>query len=230
MIDTALDVIRKRYDKRHNPVAGDTVCVICAGNGNIYTASNEYIKDENSSENIHAEIIALKKMQEEGITQIKALTVFNACTATPLLPCNDCISYILSLNPENYHALIVTPNGNIFITDVGRFAAGTDYSRVRSSQSPYSVYTDIPDHSRGASLYINPSGGFGPAMNNPANRPVSRPAYPQVSMPQPAMRVYGPGPAKQAADSPALHANQNGVNNLLKSKLTTLFQDGPDDE
>ena len=108
-IDIAVDAIRKRYDKRHNPVPGDTVCVICAGNGNIYKGFNEYITSGNVSQNVHAEISAVKMMLDEGQSKIKAMIVYNSCSVSPLLPCNGCIDYVLSLNPENKDTVVVTP-------------------------------------------------------------------------------------------------------------------------
>lgn len=227
MIDTAVDVIRKRYDKRHNPVAGDTVCVICSGNGTVYTASNEYVFRGETTENIHAEIIALKKMQEDGQTKVKAVTVFNSCTSTPLLPCNGCISCILSLNPENVHALVVTPNGNMLITDVGRFAAGPDFSQTRMSGGYYSVYTDFPDTNRGASLYSNPSGGFMPNMSMQVNMP---PVYGQNVSDNTASPVkYTPENTPKSVSPPQrseqMKMSRNGVNNILKNKLNSLFNE-----
>ncbi len=250
MIDTALDFIRKRYDKRHNPVVGDTVCVICAGNGNIYSASNEYITRDDVKENIHAEITAIRKMQADGQNVIKAITVYNSCSGTPLLPCNGCIAHILALSPENVNTLVITPNGNIPVTEVGRYSAGIEYSNTRVAGGGYSVYTTIPEISRGASLYINPNGGFGPAMNaappnqlaypkpvdsslvypgNMNQRSVMPPVRRSVQMP-PQRSVQNPVNnlpplTGQKAGVSAARMSQNGVNNLLKSKLSTLFSD-----
>ena len=236
MIDTAIDVIRKRYDKRHNPLPGDTVCVICAGNGNVYTASNEYVVKDNVSENVHAEINALKKMQADGLTKIKAVTVFNSCTITPILPCNGCITFITSLNPENSHALIVTPNGNIPITEVSRYAA-PDRSQSRVASSYYSVYTSLPASNRGASLYTGPSGQ--PYSQTSRSITSNQPVYYRRSQPNGNMSAmsglvgvsYSSRTANTAiAGKGPVRANQNGVNNLLKNKLSTLFEDDDAEE
>ncbi|WP_156036887.1 hypothetical protein [Ruminococcus sp. HUN007] len=231
MIDTAIDVIRKRYDKRHNPLAGDTVCVICAGNGNVYTAYNEYVVKDDSSENVHAEINALKKMQADGITKIKAVTVFNSCTVIPILPCNGCISYIMGINPENSRALIVTPNGNIPITDVGRYAAVPDRMMPGMSKG-YSVYTTVPESNRGASLYMAPQGMPNTGMSSPVSR--NNPVYLRSNAMQSNMSYvsgqYGMMSGNMRSNAPvsmraAVRPNQSGVNNLLKNKLNTLFED-----
>jgi cytidine deaminase len=236
MIDTAIDVIRKRYDKRHNPLPGDTVCVICAGNGNVYSASNEYVVKDNVSENVHAEINALKKMQADGLTKIKAVTVFNSCTITPILPCNGCITFITSLNPENAHALVVTPNGNIPITEVGRYAA-PDRSQSRMAGSYYSVYTSLPASNRGASLYTGPSGQpFSQTSRSITsnNRPVYyRSSQSNMNMSAMSGRVgvsYASRNVNAAAGRTPVRTNQNGVNNLLKNKLSTLFEDDDAEE
>ncbi|MBQ5990011.1 MAG: hypothetical protein IJL67_11015 [Oscillospiraceae bacterium] len=230
MIDTAIDVIRKRYDKRHNPLPGDTVCVICAGNGNVYTACNEYVVKEDVSENVHAEINALKKMQADGLTKIKAVTVFNSCSITPILPCNGCISYILGMNPENSHALVVTPNGNIPITEVGRYAAGPDRSQTRMSGGYYSVYTAVPETNRGASLYTAPP----VSQTNSMSRQSAgyRPGYMKMQTTQ--MAAYMSRQTAAQAGPVSMRApvrpNQNGVNNLLKNKLNTLFEEDDAEE
>ncbi|MBP0960791.1 MAG: hypothetical protein J5864_01480 [Oscillospiraceae bacterium] len=230
MIDTAIDVIRKRYDKRHNPLPGDTVCVICAGNGNVYTACNEYVVKEDVSENVHAEINALKKMQADGLTKIKAVTVFNSCSITPILPCNGCISYILGMNPENSHALVVTPNGNIPITEVGRYAAGPDRSQTRMSGGYYSVYTAVPETNRGASLYTAPP----VSQTNSMSRQSAgyRPGYMKMQTTQMAAYMSRQTAAKAGPVSmrAPVRPNQNGVNNLLKNKLNTLFEEDDAEE
>ena len=232
MIDTAIDVIRKRYDKRHNPLPGDTVCVICAGNGNVYTACNEYVVKDDVSENVHAEINALKKMKADGLTKIKAVTVFNSCSITPILPCNGCISCILGMNPENSHALVVTPNGNIPITEVGRYAAGTDHSQTRMSGGYYSVYTAVPETNRGASLYTappvnqmsRPSAGYRPAYMRQTTQ--GNMAY----FSRQSAAHYGSKTAGPASMRVPVRPNQNGVNNLLKNKLNTLFEEDDAEE
>lgn len=227
MIDTAVDVIRKRYDKRHNPVVGDTVCVICAGNGNIYTASNEYVNVNGITENVHAELNAIRKMQADGQTRIKAVTVFNSCSVTPLLPCNGCIMYILGLHPENVSTLVVTPNGNMLITDVSRFAAGPDLSRKRTSMTGYSVYTEFPENNRGASLYNNPSGSLMPEPAPVTNSQIY--GRPPVIMNPPvsaAVRMNRSAAAgKVSAGNVPVAGKQNGVNNILKNKLSALFEE-----
>lgn len=203
MIDIVIDAIRKRYDKRHNPVPGDTECVICAGNGNIYIGSNEYVTIGNVSQNVHAEISAIKKMTGDGQTKIRAIIVFNACSVSPLLPCNGCIEYILSIDPENTGTVVVTPSGNMLITDVSRFAAGTECQTRRDDSGFCSVYTSVPDFNRGASLYsVSPDGRFPPG--NAAN-----------------VSVHSVG---NVVASP-VKANHKGVNNVLKDKLNRIFKD-----
>lgn len=224
LIDTAVDTIRKRYDKRHNPVMGDTVCVICAGNGNIYTGKNEYVTKEDCTENVHAEIDALKKMQDDGQTVVKAMTVFNSCNVSPILPCNGCIDYILSLDKENTKTLIITPNGNMFITDVARYAAGTDNMQTRRTESRYSVYMNVPEHNRGASLYMAPP--VMPGQGMPASRSMNMSA--NLSANQPNYSANYQNIPENANSGQPVRPNQNGVNKLLKNKLLNLLDD--DDE
>lgn len=225
LLDTAIDTIRKRYDKRHNPVMGDTVCVICAGNGNIYTGINEYILKENYSENIHAELDALKKMQADGQTVVKALTVFNSCNISPILPCNGCIKYILSLNDENRNTIVVTPNGNMYMTDVSKFAAGVDNFQTRHAESQYSVYTNVPEPNRGASLYMNPPEMMTQRMNQSGMMNVSAGMPGNANNPSVYSGNFNNMPNGNVPVSQHIRTNQNGVNKLLKNKLNNLLDD-----
>lgn len=122
LIETAIDTVRKRYSNGSSPHMVDTVCVVCSGSGKIYTGINIINNNGNFPENVHAEIDVINKMRAEGETIVRAITVFNSCNVSPILPCNGCIGMIMSMNPENANAQIVTPSGNIRITDVGRAA------------------------------------------------------------------------------------------------------------
>lgn len=161
IIDKAIEMINKRYDKGHNPVMGDTVCVVLTADGKIYTGQNRYVYPNNSTSgiqnNIHAEEEAVRSMKADGEKVIRAITVFDSCSGQPILPCNGCINLIMSLDQENVNSLIVTPSGNIRITDVHMYAAPV---QMHMNMPGYSVYNNIPEHNRGASLYTNPGSSY----------------------------------------------------------------------
>ena len=70
----------------------DTVCSIESGSGRIYTGISR--ADMNAL--IHAEVDAVRNMQAAGENVIKALLLISTQNRTPMLPCNNCLGYILS--------------------------------------------------------------------------------------------------------------------------------------
>ncbi len=217
LIDTAIDLIKKRYTNSTPPVVGDTVCVIYAGNGKIYTGINTYVVSGNLQNNIHAEIDAVNKMRSEGESKIIAMTVFNSCNISPILPCNSCINMILTLSFENTGTLVVTHNGAINITDIGRYVStpsNNAYQMPGNSMAGnnYSIYHNIPETNRGSSLYINPNArnesiGYVNNMNMPNQSTFVQPMTNSVTM--------------QTAPPP----KTPGGSSLLKNKLNNLLGD-----
>ena len=72
---------------------GDTVCAIQSRSGRVYTGISRM--------NLHAEIDAIRNMQGAGEVIIDGILLLSAQNGLPMLPCNNCIGYILSLHPEN---------------------------------------------------------------------------------------------------------------------------------
>jgi hypothetical protein len=97
----------------------DTVCSIESGSGRIYTGISR--ADMNAL--IHAEVDAVRNMQAAGENVIKALLLISTQNRTPMLPCNNCLGYILSLAPENANCVILMQDRLIGINEVGMFAA-----------------------------------------------------------------------------------------------------------
>lgn len=135
LIDTAIEAIKERYNRKKSPVMGDTVCAICSGSGKVYIGMNVNTMIGNIPNNIHAEIDALNKMKADNETVVKAITVFSSCNIFPIFPCNSCINLIMSLDTENANALIVTPGGNVNITEVWRYASNSFHYRMQSVQN-----------------------------------------------------------------------------------------------
>lgn len=97
----------------------DTVCTIQSISGRIYTGISR--TDMNST--IHAEIDAVQNMLAAGENIIEGLLLLNTQNRTPMLPCNNCIGYIMSLAPANANCMIMMPDRMISISEVGMFAA-----------------------------------------------------------------------------------------------------------
>ena len=97
----------------------DTVCSVQAASGMIYTGYSR----TNMNPPVHAEIEAIGNMLAAGENIIQGLLLISTQGREPLLPCNSCIGYILSLAPENSECMIAMQDRMIRITDVAMFAA-----------------------------------------------------------------------------------------------------------
>ena len=97
----------------------DTVCTIQTISGRIYTG----ISRTDMNQTIHAEIDAVQNMLAAGENTIEGLLLINTHSRTPMLPCNNCIGYIMSLAPANANCMIMMPDRMISISEVGMFAA-----------------------------------------------------------------------------------------------------------
>lgn len=218
LIDTAIDLVNKRYTNGSSPLSGDTVCAIYAGNGRIYTGMNVYVVQGNIPNNIHAEIDAINRMRADGETRIIAITVFDSCTVSPILPCNVCINLIFSLNYENTGAVVLMHNGTMNIANIGRPAIvpnGNNTNMTMAGNNNYSVYHGVPDTNRGASLYIPPNN---PNDGNPYMNNVNTQAH-NSYMPQ---QKSGPIANSVTLTTPL---KRSGGSSILKNKLNNLLGD-----
>ena len=97
----------------------DTVCTVESASGRIYTGISR--TDMNAV--IHAEVDAVRNMQAAGENIISAMLLISTQSRSPMLPCNNCLGYILSLAPENANCMILMQDRMIRIVEVGMFAA-----------------------------------------------------------------------------------------------------------
>ena len=99
----------------------------------------------------------------------------------------------------------------------------------------YSVYTAVPETNRGASLYTAPPVSQMSSMSGPVAgyRPGAlrmQSAQGIVSYSRQSAAAYGNRTAGPVSMRPPVRPNQNGVNNLLKNKLNTLFEEDDAEE
>jgi cytidine deaminase len=99
----------------------DTVCAIESASGRIYTGISR--ADMNTM--IHAEIDAVRNMLAAGENIVQGLLLIGTQSRAPMLPCNNCLSYILSLAQENASCMIMMQDRMISIGEVGMYAAPT---------------------------------------------------------------------------------------------------------
>ncbi|MBP5431550.1 hypothetical protein [Ruminococcus sp.] len=126
----------------------DTVCSIESASGRIYTG----ISRADMTGIIHAEADAVMNMQAAGESAIAALLLISTQSRTHLLPCNNCIGYILSLDPSNVNCMILMQDRPVSITEVGRFAAPCESvpEPQNFSAPPYQQYQQYQPYSSAA--------------------------------------------------------------------------------
>ena len=128
ILNIAAEVAKKRAESGVSVNPDDTVCVIRTSTGNIYTGINRFQVHNGMVNAIHAEIDAINNMKLNNESIIESITVINSYTLSPILPCNNCINIIISINPENIKCQIVTPVHNIPVTAVNQFVANNTAS------------------------------------------------------------------------------------------------------
>ncbi|MBP3271047.1 MAG: hypothetical protein J6M17_02315 [Ruminococcus sp.] len=120
----ALDAVNKRVQGGEYIGPDETVCVICSQSGKMYTGISHIEMMNGAPMSIHAEIDAIRKMQSFGEVAIASLVLMNSLSRSPMLPCNGCVSYIMSLTPDNASAVVMMPDRMIRLPEVSMFAGG----------------------------------------------------------------------------------------------------------
>ena len=102
--------------------AEDTVCAIKARSGAIYTGASHSNRNAHGGMGVHAEVEAVQNMLAAGETIVDEIVLIGTQSRMQMLPCNNCVNYILSLHPENQGCFILMPDRAINIQEVGMFA------------------------------------------------------------------------------------------------------------
>lgn len=122
--DAAVNVVNQ-IAAGGEPLSPDkTVCVICSGTGRIYYGVSRVDMVNGAPVDIHAEIDAMRNMQDMGENKVETLILIDSFNRTAMLPCNNCVGFILSQNPENSMGTIAMPDRLIPLSEVGMFAGG----------------------------------------------------------------------------------------------------------
>lgn len=113
--------------------ADDTVCVIINNNDKTYVGFSDTDLREGRLVTGCSEKEAAKNMLSDNSSEITAMVTLNCISRIPVLPCAECVSMILEMNPKNTETLIITPAKTyIKITDTDRFVPGKDNSALES--------------------------------------------------------------------------------------------------
>ena len=182
----------------------DTVCTIQTASGRIYTGISR--TDMNNA--IHAEIDAVQNMLAAGENIIEGLLLINTQSRTPMLPCNNCIGYIMSLAPANANCIIMMPDRMISISEVGMFAApmGNMPEPTRyGGHAPAAVQPQYTAHAK-----ASPITSGQPSANNTAAPPLAATPF-----------------AESHVESTSVSMDTNTANakgDLLKNKVSSLLK------
>ena len=112
----AVDVVNQIAAGGEALTPDKTVCVICSGTGRIYYGVSRV--------DSHAEVEAVRNMQGMGENKVDTLILIDSLNRAAMLPCQNCVGFILSQNPENAQATIAMPDRLIPLGEVGNFAGG----------------------------------------------------------------------------------------------------------
>ena len=123
--DAAVNVVNQ-IAAGGEPLSPDkTVCVICSGTGRIYYGVSRVDMVNGAPVDIHAEIDAMRNMQDMGENKVDTLILIDSFNRIAMLPCANCVGFILSQNPENSMGNIAMPDRLIPLSEVGMYAGGT---------------------------------------------------------------------------------------------------------
>ena len=100
-----------------------TVCALQTLSGRIFTGISRNDMNGHTAVPIHAEVDAVQNMLASGERTIAALIMINTQNRMPMLPCNNCIGYIISLDQRNAECLVIMPDRMIKLTDAGMYAS-----------------------------------------------------------------------------------------------------------
>lgn len=197
----------------------DTVCAVRTRSGRIFTGASR--PNAPGVMGVHAEVEAVQSMLDAGETIIDELVLIATQTRMPLLPCNNCIGYILSLHPENANCAVLMPDRAIRITDVGMFTGNA---------APAPEPQMFQGVNNGPVIMGN---GFMRAPAEPAakSQPLNKPAPPPPPV-QPAEKPQ-PEPEEDEDDNyiePLETNTDNSTSNMLKNRVNSLLRSASDDD
>ena len=199
----------------------DTVCVVCSAGNRIYTGVSRTEVQGGTQTNIHAEIDAMQHLQQAGETAVTGLLLIKTYSRSPILPCNGCIRYILSLHPENARCQIVLPDRMMPITEIGQPAAGASAHSMypQGMSMPFQAATGMQGSVSGSMPFQGAAPAAGPvvvstSMPYQAASPVS--GYGQSQTSQNGAGRYVGTPMTKSKDSNASYL-KNRVGNLMNA-------------
>ena len=107
IFQTGRELINQRIRSGEPLLPDDTVCVIAAASGRLYTGLNRRETVNGAVRNVHAEAEAMRSMQASSETAIRTVLLLSCANGSPLLPCDECMRNIIALHPDNIRCEIM---------------------------------------------------------------------------------------------------------------------------
>ena len=222
-INAAHTIAIRVLESNHFVSPDDTVCAIRTRSGRVFTGVSR--PNAPGVMGVHAEIEAVQSMLDAGENIIDELVLIATQTRMQMLPCNNCIGYILSLHPENANCVLLMPDRMIRITDVGMFASNPG------------VVPEPPMMRGGNNGPVIMGNGFNRAPVQPATSP---PVNQSAAPPPPVnpLPKAQPQPAAQQVDDEddedeeevVTATSNNSSSDLLKNRVNSLLRAASDDD
>lgn len=205
----ALEVANARAQSGEYIAPDETICVIFSRTGRVYNGVSRVDMMNGAPMSVHAEIEAMRNMQTYGNeTAVDSMVLIDTINRSPMLPCNGCVSYIVSMSPENAMGGVVMPDRTIPFSEIMGMANGF---------APNMPFGGMP-------------GGM------PAAAPVQS-GYVQSMQfgAAPVQSVqFGAAPVQsvqlQSTQIPDAPAGGSSKNDLLKNRVSSLMSAAEDDE
>lgn len=143
MYNIAMDLINARLESGEYITPEDTVCAVFTRSGKIYTGISRTENFGGQMVSVHAEIDAIRNMQAYNENAIEAIILALVAARTIILPCNNCISYILSLDSQNSQSWVVVTDRLIRLDEISRFITPQPDMNINVPPPPAS-HTNIP--------------------------------------------------------------------------------------
>ena len=112
----------------------DTVCVLYTQSGRVYSGMSHTSLYRGQVMITHAEVEAVQNMLAFHEKSIQVMMLLNAYTGKPMLPCTECIRYIISLKPENSDCHIMLNQSSVSIAEVNAASNVQDAVRPNFAQ------------------------------------------------------------------------------------------------
>lgn len=114
MVQFAANAVNQRISAGVPIRYNEMICVVHTASNRIYTAFSSPDGIGSSGE-IHAELNAVSQLASANDTAVFGITVMSASDFTFIMPCANCISTFMNINPGNRNAVIVTPSNFVLL-------------------------------------------------------------------------------------------------------------------